>query len=74
MLTGSERLGRVKGKQEMLLEQMQAKFRKVPARLRKRIQTIYDPNVLTDLGLRLLTTDTLSDFEALLPNPSPTKN
>jgi hypothetical protein len=74
MLGGVERLGMTKGivqgKQELLLNQLQARFGKVPARLRRRLQAMQDPDVLTELGLRLLTVESLSDFEELLDTPS----
>lgn len=70
MLTGSERLGITKGivqgEQELLLKMVEGKFGKIPAHFRRRIRALKDPEVLTELGLRLLTAESLADLESAL--------
>jgi hypothetical protein len=73
MLGGVERLGIVKGKQEALLDLLQARFGKVPPDLRKHILKIYDSKLLTALLKRAVTAASLTELDDMLAVPSKTE-
>jgi hypothetical protein len=58
--------GRLKGKQESLLQVLQARFKKVPERITVPVYALADADVLAEAVDYALRCDSLKDFEAML--------